>query len=69
MSTAPSAGLDHTAAHLTLPEIFHSQNEVSVAGLEELHLAPQIAAALERLGWTAADPLVREAAPTAARAC
>jgi len=67
MSTAPSAGLDHTAAHLTLPEIFHSQNEVSVAGLEELHLAPQIAAALERLGWTAADPLVREAAPTAAR--
>ena len=38
-----------------------------MAGLEELHLAPQIAAALERLGWTAADPLVREAAPTAAR--
>jgi ATP-dependent RNA helicase DeaD len=38
-----------------------------VAGLEELHLTPPIAAALTRLGWTADDPLVREAAPTAAR--
>src|SRR5438874_2084970 len=67
MSTVSSTGLDRTAAHLTLPEIFHSQNEVSVAGWEELHLAPRIAAALEGLGWTAGDPLVREAAPTAAR--
>ena len=38
-----------------------------MAGLEELHLTPPIASALERLGWTAADALVREAAPTAAR--
>jgi ATP-dependent RNA helicase DeaD len=38
-----------------------------VAGLEELHLTPPIAAALTRLGWHADDPLLREAAPTAAR--
>ena len=38
-----------------------------MAGLEELHLTPPIASALERLGWTAGDALVREAAPTAAR--
>ncbi|HEX3236292.1 MAG TPA: DbpA RNA binding domain-containing protein [Gemmatimonadales bacterium] len=38
-----------------------------MAGLEELHLTTPIAAALERLGWAAADPTVREAAPTAAR--
>jgi hypothetical protein len=38
-----------------------------VAALEELHLTSPIAAALARLGWTADDPLVREAAPTAAR--
>lgn len=36
-------------------------------GLEDLHLSPPIAAALEHLGWTAGDPLVREAAPSAAR--
>jgi ATP-dependent RNA helicase DeaD len=38
-----------------------------VAGLEELHLTPPIAAALARLGWRADDALLREAAPTAAR--
>jgi DbpA-like RNA binding protein len=38
-----------------------------VTGLEELHLTTPIAAALERLGWAAGDPMVREAAPTAAR--
>ncbi|HEU5042194.1 MAG TPA: hypothetical protein VFT84_15300, partial [Gemmatimonadales bacterium] len=31
------------------------------------HLPPAIAAALERLGWSADDPAVREATPTAAR--
>ena len=34
---------------------------------EDLHLTPPIAAALVRLGWNADDPLLREAAPTAAR--
>jgi hypothetical protein len=67
MSTAPPTGLDQTAPHLSLPDNFLSQNEASVAGLEELHLTPPIAAALERLGWTAGDPLVREATPTTAR--
>jgi ATP-dependent RNA helicase DeaD len=38
-----------------------------VAALEDLHLIPPIAQALGRLGWSAEDPLVREAAPTAAR--
>jgi ATP-dependent RNA helicase DeaD len=38
-----------------------------VAALEDLHLTPPIASALARLGWSADDPLVREAAPTAAR--
>jgi ATP-dependent RNA helicase DeaD len=38
-----------------------------VTALEELHLTPPIAAAVARLGWVADDPLVREAAPTAAR--
>ena len=38
-----------------------------MAGLEELHLTPPIAAALTRLGWRADDALLREAAPTAAR--
>jgi hypothetical protein len=38
-----------------------------VAVLEALHLTPPIADALSRLGWTADDPLMREAAPTAAR--
>ena len=34
---------------------------------EDLHIKPPIAAALERLGWSADDPGAREAAPTAAR--
>jgi ATP-dependent RNA helicase DeaD len=38
-----------------------------VAVLEALHLTPPIAEALARLGWSADDPLVRDAAPTAAR--
>jgi len=38
-----------------------------VVVLDELHLAAPLGAALGRLGWTADDPLVREAAPTAAR--
>jgi ATP-dependent RNA helicase DeaD len=38
-----------------------------VAGFEDLHLTPPIAAALTRLGWSPDDPVVREAAPTAAR--
>ena len=38
-----------------------------MAVLEALHLTPPIADALSRLGWSAEDPLMREAAPTAAR--
>ena len=34
---------------------------------EDLHLAPPIAGALERLGWAPDDPALREAAPTAVR--
>lgn len=38
-----------------------------MAGFEALHLSPPIAAALDYLGWSPEDPLVREAAPSAAR--
>ncbi len=38
-----------------------------MAGLDQLHLTVPIAAALARLGWSADEPLTREAAPTAAR--
>jgi ATP-dependent RNA helicase DeaD len=38
-----------------------------VPSFEDLHLAPPIAVALERLGWTADTAALREAAPTAAR--
>ena len=38
-----------------------------MAALEDLHLTPPIAAALARLGWSADDARLREAAPTAAR--
>jgi ATP-dependent RNA helicase DeaD len=38
-----------------------------VPTFENLHLAPPIAAALERLGWSADDARAREAAPTTAR--
>jgi ATP-dependent RNA helicase DeaD len=38
-----------------------------VPSFQDLHLNPTIAAALERLGWNADDPAVREAVPTAAR--
>jgi len=34
---------------------------------DSLHLSPGVASALERLGWDADQPLLREAAPTAAR--
>ena len=34
---------------------------------DALHLTPAVAAALERLGWGADHPLLRDAAPTAAR--
>jgi hypothetical protein len=50
-----------------LAEPIHLRAEARVAVLEDLHVAPPIAAALTRLGWSADDPLVREAAPTAAR--
>src|SRR5689334_11734724 len=45
----------------------HPTLEARVAVLDALHLTPPIAEALARLGWTADDPLMREAAPTAAR--
>lgn len=38
-----------------------------MAVLDALHLTQPIAEALARLGWTGDDPLMREAAPTAAR--
>jgi ATP-dependent RNA helicase DeaD len=38
-----------------------------VATFEDFHIRTPIAAALERLGWTADDPRIRDAAPTAAR--
>ncbi len=38
-----------------------------MADFEALHLSPAIAAAVTRLGWTADDPVMRDAAPTAAR--
>ena len=33
----------------------------------DLHLTPPLAAALERLGWNADEPVVRETIPTVAR--
>ena len=38
-----------------------------MAVLDALHITPPIAEGLSRLGWTADDALMREAAPTAAR--
>jgi ATP-dependent RNA helicase DeaD len=38
-----------------------------VPSFQDLHLTAPIAGALERLGWGADDPAVKEAAPTAAR--
>jgi ATP-dependent RNA helicase DeaD len=38
-----------------------------VAEFPALHLSPEIAAAVTRLGWTADDPVMRDAAPTVAR--
>ena len=38
-----------------------------MADFEALHLSPPIAAVASRLGWTADDPVMRDAAPTAAR--
>lgn len=38
-----------------------------MADFEGLHLSPPVAAAVTRLGWTADDPVMRDAAPTAAR--
>jgi DbpA RNA binding domain len=54
---------------LSLGELEHplAQSGVAVALLEDFHLLPSVAKALDRLGWTAEDPATREAAPTAAR--
>jgi ATP-dependent RNA helicase DeaD len=41
--------------------------EVVVSGFEELHVTGAVRGALEALGWSADDPMAREAAPTAAR--
>lgn len=61
-------GLAATPHHLRLAWHFLNHTlEAAVAGLDELHLTPTIAAALSELGWSADDPLFREAAPTAAR--
>ena len=38
-----------------------------MASFDDLHLSPPVAAAVERLGWTPAEPALRETAPTAAR--
>jgi hypothetical protein len=38
-----------------------------VVDFEGLHLSPPVAVAVTRLGWTADDPVMRDAAPTAAR--
>lgn len=38
-----------------------------MAGFEALHISPSVAEAVARLGWTAEDPVMRDAAPTAAR--
>jgi hypothetical protein len=59
--------LARTAPRLRFAELFPLFDEASVAGLDELHLTPSIAAAISALGWSAEDPLLREAAPTAAR--
>jgi DbpA-like RNA binding protein len=40
---------------------------IAVPVLESLHVSSSLAAALERAGWTADDPMVREGLPTAAR--
>src|SRR5438093_3154711 len=40
---------------------------IPVPVLESLHVLPSLAAALERAGWTADDPMVKEGLPTAAR--
>jgi hypothetical protein len=50
----------------TLPPAFTSP-EPLVPLPDALHLSPTVAAALERLGWGADHPLLRDAAPTAAR--
>ena len=38
-----------------------------MAEFAALHLSPDIADAVTRLGWAADDPVMRDAAPTAAR--
>ncbi len=38
-----------------------------MSGMTELHLAPALAGALEALGYTAQDPMIRDMVPTAAR--
>lgn len=43
------------------------QAEVFVAQLASLHLSPGVAEAVSNLGWTADDPVMQGAAPTAAR--
>src|SRR6478672_1921550 len=39
----------------------------AVPTLQDFHLLPSVATALEQLGWSADDPLTRECTPTAAR--
>jgi ATP-dependent RNA helicase DeaD len=50
----------------TLPPAFTPRSP-TVPLPDALHLSPTVAAALERLGWGADHPLLRDAAPTAAR--
>jgi ATP-dependent RNA helicase DeaD len=58
--------LYHIRPDATLPPAFTSPEPI-VPLPDALHLSPTVAAALERLGWGADHPLLREAAPTAAR--
>jgi ATP-dependent RNA helicase DeaD len=43
------------------------QTGADVPAFDNFHLHPSIAAALEQLGWSPSDPVVREATPTVAR--
>jgi ATP-dependent RNA helicase DeaD len=47
--------------------VIASASGEAVLTFEDLHLKPPVAETLERLGWSADDPLTREVAPTAAR--
>jgi ATP-dependent RNA helicase DeaD len=45
----------------------NSPNGAPVPSFADLHLTPQLATAIERLGWKPEDPSVREIVPTVAR--